>query len=88
MRGWGRFDIVDLEEEVGEGTFRFYNSALALQSGPGENRICLWVPGAMAGGVQVILHQSGSHLEVRGFEKQCLSEGNPHCEIVVRPVRP
>jgi predicted hydrocarbon binding protein len=87
-RGWGRFEIIDFKEGLGEGVFRFYNATLALQSGTKKERVCLWAPGAMAGAFQVILDHAQSDLKVRGFERKCLAEGNPHCEFIVEPIIP
>jgi len=85
-RGWGRFEILDFDEEKGRGNFRLHNSALALEQGRTGESICLWVPGAMAGSMQAILEQHGSELKVRGQETQCLSAGQPFCEYIVAPV--
>jgi predicted hydrocarbon binding protein len=87
-RGWGRFEIVDLDLERGRGLFRFHNSAVALEYGSREDEVCLWVPGALAGAFQVILDQKESGLKVQGREKGCLAQGEEYCEFVVEPIRP
>ena len=84
-RGWGRFEIVSLDETQGRGLFWFYESAMALEYGRSGHGGCTWVSGAVAGGVQAILNHAGSDLKVRGRETKCLSEGKPHCEFVVEP---
>ncbi len=85
-RGWGRFEIIDFEPENGKGRFRFYNSAVALEYGKTGSAVCVWVPGALAGGFQAILDPSGYDLKVKGRETTCLSQGFPHCEFTVEPV--
>jgi len=84
-RGWGRFEILNFDEERGKGNFRLHNSALALERGRTGESICLWVPGAMSGSMQAILEQHGSELKVHGRETQCLSAGQPFCEFIVEP---
>ncbi len=84
-RGWGRFEIVELDLERGLGRFRWHNSALALELGQTGKEVCLWGPGAMAGGMQAILEHRGSGLTVKGKEVLCKSAGNEYCEIVVEP---
>ena len=85
-RGWGRFEIVSLDENNGRATFRLHHSALALEQGRTEEASCLWVPGAMAGGMQAILDYNDSLLKVGGKEIRCLSTGQPYCEFMVEPV--
>jgi predicted hydrocarbon binding protein len=85
-RGWGRFEILNFDEEEGQGNFRLHSSALALEQGRTGESVCLWVPGAMAGSMQAILEYHGSELKVRGQEVQCLSTGQPFCEYIVEPV--
>ena len=84
-RGWGRFEIVILDEANGRGVFRLHNSALALELGRTEAVSCLWVPGALAGSMQVISGLQDDSLKIRGREVQCLSTGAPYCEYIVEP---
>jgi predicted hydrocarbon binding protein len=84
-RGWGRFEIISLDEANGRGVFRLHNSALALELGQTEVASCLWVPGALAGSMQVISGHKDASLKVRGREVQCLSAGAPFCEYIVAP---
>jgi len=84
-RGWGRFEIISFEETSAQGVFRLHNSALALELGRTGEAGCLWVPGALAGCVQVILEHNQNPLKVRAREVQCLSTGKPFCEYVVEP---
>ncbi len=85
-RGWGRFEIVSLDENRGRAVFRLHHSALALEQGRTDEASCLWVPGAMAGSMQAILDGSDSQLKVAGKEIQCLSTGKPFCEFIVEPL--
>ena len=84
-RGWGRFEIVELDLDKGFGRFRWHNSALALELGQTGKEVCLWGPGAMSGGMQAILEHNGSDLTVSGREVSCRSAGHDYCEIVVEP---
>jgi len=84
-RGWGRFEIISFDKENGKGRFRYFNSAVALEYGNTGNAVCIWVSGALAGGFQAILDQSGQELIVKGREDSCLSQGLPYCEFTVVP---
>jgi len=84
-RGWGRFEIVSFDRENGKGKFRFHNSAVALEYGRTGSRVCLWVPGALAGGFQAVLDHAGSNLKVEGREVTCFSRDQRPCEFVVTP---
>lgn len=86
-RGWGRFEIVRFDESSGEGLFRLYNSAVASEFGPTDQPACLWVPGAMAGAMQVIMDQAGRPVKVIARELRCLSQASDYCEFSVEPVR-
>jgi predicted hydrocarbon binding protein len=86
-RGWGRFEIVRFDDAAGKGLFRFYNSAVALETAPTGHPICLWVPGALAGAMQVILDHADRHITVIAREQQCLAHEADHCEFVVEPAR-
>lgn len=85
-RGWGRFEIAAFDRDVGEGAFRFFDSAIALDHGRIGRLVCLWVPGALAGGFQAILDSDGSALRVKGREVSCYSQGEAYCEFEVGPV--
>jgi predicted hydrocarbon binding protein len=84
-RGWGRFEIVALDLDRGEGRFRFFDSAVAREWGPAEDAACLWAPGALAGALQVILDDRGGAPRLRGVEEKCLAAGAPFCEFRVAP---
>jgi len=84
-RGWGRFEILEFDATSGNGLFRLDNSAVALNYGVVHEAVCIWVPGAMAGAMQVILDHDKKGISVFAREKQCLSQGHPHCEFVVEP---
>ena len=85
-RGWGRFEIVEFDANRGNGRFRLYNSAVALSYGVVNQAVCIWVPGALAGAMQVILDHAQKEIQVKGREAQCLSQGQSYCEFVVQPV--
>ena len=54
IRGWGGFEIINLDLDQGRGVFRLYNSATAQELGRGEGEVCHQMPGAMAGAVRDI----------------------------------
>ena len=85
IRGWGRFKIIQLNEEKGRGVFRLYHSALAEEYGPKGRAVCHWVPGAMAGAIQEAIHTQRLPLEVKGKEQKCKAKGYQYCEFVVFP---
>jgi predicted hydrocarbon binding protein len=86
-RGWGRFEIIRFDDATGNGLFRLYNSAVALAHGPTDHPMCLWVPGALAGAMQVILDNANRPAKVIAREQQCLAQEADHCEFVVEPAR-
>jgi predicted hydrocarbon binding protein len=84
-RGWGRFEILKFDASRGNGRFRLYNSAVALSYGVINQAVCIWVPGALAGAMQVILDHAQKEIQVKGREAQCFSQGQSYCEFVVQP---
>ena len=84
-RGWGRFEITQIDDTNGNGLFRLYNSAMALDKDPSGHPMCLWVSGAIAGAMQVILDHAGRHLTVIARERQCVAQEADYCEFVVEP---
>ena len=86
IRGWGGFEIVGMDVDRGEGTFRLQNSATAEELGPSGKELCYQMPGAMAGAFQMILDKAGISLKVEGREVKCLAKGDPYCEYVVQPI--
>jgi predicted hydrocarbon binding protein len=86
-RGWGRFEIIDFDGAAGHGVFRLFQSAVALANAPSDRPMCLWVPGALAGAMQVILDHTGRRITVVAREHQCLARGADHCEFIVKPAR-
>jgi len=85
QRGWGRFEILKFDANRGDGLFRLYNSAVALSYGVVNQAVCIWVPGALAGAMQVILDHAEKEIRVKGTEAQCFSEGQSYCEFAVQP---
>lgn len=85
QRGWGRFEIVKFDANRGTGRFRLYNSAVALSYGVVNLAVCIWVPGALAGAMQIILDHAEKEIRVNGKETQCFSQGQTYCEFAVRP---
>jgi len=84
-RGWGRFEIVEFDANRGQGRFRLFNSAVALSYGVVSQAVCIWVPGALAGAMQVILDHTGKETQVKGRETRCFCQGQTHCEFAVQP---
>ena len=84
-RGWGRFEIVEFDGDRGNGRFRLYNSAVALSYGVVNQAVCIWVPGALAGAMQVILDHAEKEIQVKGWEAQCFSQGQTYCEFALQP---
>jgi hypothetical protein len=85
-RGWGRFEIVFFDDTSGQGLFRLHNSAVALNHGLTDEVVCIWVPGALAGAMQVILDHSGGEIRVKGREVQCFAQDRSYCEFTVNPI--
>ncbi len=87
VRGWGSFEIVQLDEEMGRGIFRLYESAFGEEYGLKGRAVCHWMPGAMAGTVQEVMDSQDLSLQVRGKETKCKAKGDEYCEFVVSPIR-
>ncbi len=83
-RGWGRFEIVEFDAVLGSGRFRLHNSAVALSYGVVNQAVCIWVPGALAGAMQVLLDHGGTEIQVKGREAECFSQGQAYCEFLVQ----
>jgi len=86
IRGWGRFQILKFEEELGEGLFRLHHSAVAEEIGDQEEMACDHIAGSVAGAVQAILDNTGyNKIKVVGREIKCESKGDRYCEFDVEP---
>jgi len=86
-RGWGRFEIKELDQETGRGLFLLHGSAVARENGPSPTPVCDHLPGSLAGAFQAILDHQGRGLKVAGREVSCLAQGEEFCRFVVEPVR-
>jgi predicted hydrocarbon binding protein len=84
-RGWGRFEIIRFDDTAGSGLFRLYHSAVALENAPADRPACLWVPGALAGAMQVIMDHAERRTRVIAQERRCLAQAADCCEFVVEP---
>ncbi len=80
-RGWGEFYIEKYNPEKGSGVFH-YKMFKPSDAPPIEN-LCLWVAGAMTGGVQAVLDQLGIRLKATGKELSCTNHGKESCKISV-----
>ena len=85
-RGWGRFEIIRFDDTSGNASFRLFNSAVAQADARSGRCMCLWVPGALAGAMQVILDHAGRGITVTAWEHQCLAQQADHCEFILEPV--
>lgn len=85
VRGWGKFEIVELVEENGEGRVRLNHSAIAAEFGTVGRSVCHAWAGAMAGSIQFLANEHNREMEVRGTEPLCISKGDPYCEFAVKP---
>lgn len=86
LRGWGRFEIVDFEEQRGIALIRAFNSAVALETGSTRGAACVHLPGSLAGAFQAILNHAGIPKKVIGRESKCISKGDDYCEFAVEEV--
>jgi len=87
VRGWGRFQMVEIDQKKGTGYFRLYRSGFSEEYGSVKRMVCHWVPGAMAGAVQEAVDAEGFSPKVKGTERKCKSKGDEYCEFVVSPIR-
>jgi len=88
VRGWGKFEILQLSEEEGEGRVRLSNSAISEEYGRVGRSVCHVWAGAMAGAIKFLADQLNRGVHLRGIENRCLSRGDPYCEFMVKPVEP
>ncbi|MBW2059292.1 MAG: 4-vinyl reductase [Deltaproteobacteria bacterium] len=84
-RGWGRFEILELAEEMGVGRVRLTNSVIAEEFGNVGRSVCHAVAGALAGSIEYLARNHRPEARVRGTEPLCMSKGDPCCEFVVAP---
>ncbi len=85
IRGWGRFEILQLAEGKGEARVQLHNSAIADEFGTVGRSVCHAWAGAMAGAIQFLANKNDGGIEVEGTETLCRSRGDRHCEFVVGP---
>jgi predicted hydrocarbon binding protein len=83
IRGWGKFQILRLDEEKGEGCVQLKHSAIAEEYGSVGRTVCHAWAGALAGAGQFLADEHKKEMEVRGHERLCVSKGDPHCEFVL-----
>ena len=83
VRGWGRFEILDFDQERGYGKFRIHHSAVAEETGLVKETVCDHLPGSIAGAFQTILDHARVARKVQGREVKCISNGDSFCEFVV-----
>lgn len=84
-RGWGKFEILHVAEEKGEGRVRLDHSAIAEEFGTVGRSVCHAFAGALAGSIQFLANEHRRETEVRGTEPLCMAKGDPYCEFVVEP---
>lgn len=85
-RGWGKFEIVEYDQEQGSSKIHYENSALALETEPSEHPVCAWFCGALEGAMQAIAEDT--QLSQKNFlasETSCLAQGNSCCLFIVNP---
>ena len=80
-RGWGEFSIEEYIPEKGTGVFHY--KMFKPSDAPQIEYLCLWVAGAMAGGVQAVLDQLGIPLKAVGKEVSCMNHGEKWCTFHV-----
>jgi predicted hydrocarbon binding protein len=85
IRGWGRFEILQLAEWKGEARVQLQNSAIAEEFGSVGRNVCHAWAGSMAGAVQFLVNTHDKGIEVGGTETLCRSKEDSHCEFVVEP---
>ncbi|UCD80802.1 MAG: 4-vinyl reductase [Desulfobacterales bacterium] len=83
VRGWGRFEILDFDQERGYGRFRIHHSAVAEETGTAKEVVCDHLPGSLAGAFQTILDHARVRRQVKGRELKCISNEDRFCEFVV-----
>jgi len=83
VRGWGRFEIIQLVDEEGKGRVHLHHSAIAEEFGNVGRSVCHAWAGALAGSIQFLANEYNKKIKVKGTESMCVSKGDPYCEFVL-----
>lgn len=83
LRGWGRLEVVEYDEEAVRVKVRLANSAVAEEIGVVGDVVCHHLPSSVAGAFDTILKAQGRPKKVIGIETKCAAKGDDCCEFVV-----
>lgn len=85
VRGWGKFEKVNFDENTGEGRFIIYHSYCEDLGDVGKSSCYLW-QGGLAGIVQSVLESLGKeNVRIRCNEVKCVAKGDEYCEFITQP---
>ena len=83
VRGWGRFNIIKTDIDVGEFIIQIHSS-IAEEFQPGEGKVCHIWRGIFAGVVQKVVESLEKTGTLKSEEIKCMANGDPYCEIQVK----
>lgn len=81
VAGWGKSELVELDEESSSGVFRTSESITAeYLKGTISEPVCHIWRGLTAGGTTSVFEKDIDWLEVK-----CIAKGDPYCEFIFKP---
>ncbi len=86
FRGWGKFEIVEYDEEKLAARV-IIHASIAEEWGNVGRPVCHLWRGAIAGIIQYIADSTGRSVKMVGKEVKCIGKGDPHCEIIAEPAQ-
>jgi len=86
-RGWGKFTIVEYDQEKLTAKITI-QASIAEEWGNVGRPVCHMWRGGIAGILQYIADTTGKKIRIVGKETKCIAKGDPHCEIIAQPYTP
>jgi hypothetical protein len=89
QRGWGQFDILELEPETGIARVRLRHSAMVDEAHrTSGRRLCSMFSAWLEGALEYVAASAGRKQDLQGREVYCAAEGaHDHCLFEVSPQR-
>ena len=87
QRGWGQFDILELEPETGIAQVRVRNSTMVDETRRmSGRRVCYMFSAWLEGSLEYVAASAGRKQRLKGREVYCAAEGaHDHCLFEVSP---
>ncbi len=87
QRGWGQFEVLDVDPEVGSARVRLRNSAMVDEARRSSGRkLCYMFAAWLEGSLEYVAASAGRQQRVEAREAYCQAEGaHDHCLFEVMP---